>query len=202
MNTNRALSCAILLIISLTAFAARNRTYDEAMERHLDNPYVHEIGVAEYEFHYGYQYGKYIWLGTETADVASPSQSRSSLPDLNDTFMMIDTITLGPEAGLESLLFGFSGCGNRDCRIRNASIAGYNHGLEETVIPNIAYYRYLPYDAAVDDEEALEGLFDSAVKLYEMLYAKTGNCHLNGWTEKRQFYVVKGEIFKRKTENR
>ena len=188
--------CLFLLTASVSADAARQRTYEEAMERQIDNPYVHEIHVAQFEYHYGYQYGKHIWSGTRLAELGDPLEGQILLPDLNDTFALIDTITLGPEAGLKTLLWGFQGCPNTDCRVRNAKIQGYHTGLAETAIPNVAYYRYTESSDSDIDDQALKPVFDDAIQLFQSLYNTDGRCRLNGWTEKRQYFVVKGVIYK------
>jgi len=121
---------------------------------------------------------------------------KSSCQTQNDTFALIDTITLGPEAGLKTLLWGFQGCPNQDCRVRNAKIQDFNAGLAETGAPNVAYYRYTPNPETRIDDTDLKSVFNDALQLFQALFNENGRCRLNGWTEKREYFAVKGVIYK------
>jgi len=78
---SRVLCLLVFLVLCVPTFAARKRTYEEAMELHINSPYVHEIAVAEYEFHYGFQYGKHIWSGARPAENGDPLEGQILLPD-------------------------------------------------------------------------------------------------------------------------
>lgn len=190
------LLCIFLTTFSLPAYAAKTLTYEQAMQRKTDDPYVHEIAVAEYEYHYGNLYGRHIWSGTQTVGIGDPAEGQISLPDLDETFALFDTVTLGPEAGFKTLLLGMGGCVKRDCNIRKAKINGYNKGLSETATPNVAYYRYTHHRNAAQDDQLLKPVFDEALALFRTLFDAGTGCRLNGWTETRQYRSVKGVIYK------
>lgn len=157
-------------------------------------PYVHEYAVAHYDYHYGYLFAKNIWENTEAPDSENPVEGKLVLPDLDETFALIDTVMYGPEVGLQSLLLGMGGCTNKKCHVQNEQIDGFNRGLNATSTPNVNYYLFRESSTKAPVSDPVKAAFDEALALYEKLFNNSKTCYLNGWTEKRG-YKTAGIIY-------